>query len=163
MYLIFSRLAFISILSFVGAEAKADTASAKSAWDKAYNDFYQAIRPLTNPSPEQINELNKKILVPAKENYIQEKHAEHVKNHPVNKGKENQFRKKKVSRARPELLLDDVGTVENPIAKPASNSYPSASRYDARPDQSREEVVLDGKDIPKEIEFAPAKKLKPKK
>lgn len=102
----------------------ADAASAKTAWDKAYNDYYRAILPLKDPTPAQLSELRTKMVGPAEGAYLSEKQTEHLKSHPVNSGKAS--------------------------GKPVNSK---SSRSSSPTGIAREEFILEGTDIPKEMEF----------
>ena len=144
---VMTDLFFFSFFFFFlgGVPLFASTEAAMSAWDKSYNDFYKAILPLKHPSEEELKKLYSKIVQPALQEYMQEKNDDYLKNYPLNQGKNSG----KSARGKHSNPSKAAGKVSGGTSGPVTPQFQPTRR---------EEVVLEGEGIPKEIEFTGKKK-----
>jgi hypothetical protein len=164
-YPVKSWIAFIFFFSlsaadFVsGSDVNDDLQHANNAQNKAAQSFYKGLRSLgTEATPEQIKQLQNQIMAPAQAEVA--KAMTQLNDKRLNDMKESAFAvvRDKIKRAiLPQFVLDRL---ENG-RKPASSNLlgPLKLPPDEPHYSKKEEFVLDGSQIPKEITF-PGKRKK---
>lgn len=142
--------------------------SNKDALDQAYLQFFRETRKLSSPSKDQIQQLEKSIVGPASEALDRARQeaslaeTRQMREEALALQKERSAREKRAGAGQNAgqnggqnaggLSAGPVGRDPGSAGKPAYEVTPSF--------ESRPEVILDGKDIPKEIEFTPSKPVK---
>jgi hypothetical protein len=142
------RSAFIGVLGlFLGfTTAQADLDSALTARSKAMNEYYDRLKQSGKPSSEVGAKLYQEVVGPADRGLQQSLQSEMGKTV-----------KDTLDRVKKEPLKLGSKKQKGVVASPAPDAMAKKSVPVPEPDRpKREEVVLDGKDIPREMEFQPA-------
>jgi hypothetical protein len=155
----------LSFFLIVSTSAWCDPKSAKQAREKAYIEHFKALKRTKDYSPTAIKKLQQNILVPADKNVQKAQKDDYLSKNPIPKPAKITDRSKDpafLAKRAKELgdtpndpsdseisgIKDDSDGDSNGSGRGGSSS-PSYSGSGS----SREEVILDGSAVPKELEF----------
>lgn len=161
---------FIIVISSLPTQAATSLDEAEAALSRAQNEYFEALLKGGPKSQKEQDELYKKILAPATQelNKVLEESNKNFSNKFVHVLSEEDFKKalQKADREQETLKHDDEPQVPPPYLKGIvdliSSSSPNSQHYpkinENQKPLSKQEPVIDGKDIPAELVYPGKKK-----